>query len=106
MRRYDVALWRWWPSLFPEWCDVVEAASPFAAVEAVMRLYGCMSVQHAAAYAKDGLVVYRCFGVKLVPASAGACSTGRSVPDNQASGVCGSSVGVRPAGGTCGLTVM
>ncbi len=71
MRRHDVALWRWWPSLFPEWCDVVEAASPFAAVEAVMRLYGCMSVQHAAAYAKDGLVVYRCFGVRIEPGVAG-----------------------------------
>jgi hypothetical protein len=37
MRRYDVALWRWWPSLFPEWCELVEARNVFAAVEAVMR---------------------------------------------------------------------
>jgi hypothetical protein len=105
MQWYDVALWRWWPSLFPEWCEVVEAASAFAAVEAVMRLHGCMTVKHAAAQTMDGLLVYRGFGVKLVAASAGACSAGRSVPDNQASSVCGLSVGVRPAGGTCGLTV-
>jgi hypothetical protein len=40
MRRYDVALWRVWPSLFPAWCEVVEAPGPFAAVEAVMRRPG------------------------------------------------------------------
>jgi hypothetical protein len=71
MRRYDVAVWRVWPSLFPDWCEVVEAASPFAAVEVVMRRHGCMTVQHAAAYATDGLVVYRGFGMRLVAASAG-----------------------------------
>jgi hypothetical protein len=71
MRRYDVALWRWWPSLFPEWCEVVVAPGAFAAVEAVMRRHGCMTVQHAAARTQDGLLVYRCFGVTLVPVSAG-----------------------------------
>jgi hypothetical protein len=65
MRRYDVALWRVWPSLFPMWCEVVEAAGPFAAVEAVMRRHGCMTVRHAAARTMDGLVVYRCFGVRI-----------------------------------------
>jgi hypothetical protein len=68
MRRYDVALWRWWPSLFPEWCEVVVAPSAFAAVEAVMRRHGCMTVQHAAVCTMDSLLVYRGFGVKLVPA--------------------------------------
>jgi hypothetical protein len=67
MRHYDVAVWRWWPSLFPEWCEVVEAANPFEAVETVMWRHGCMSVQHAAAQTRDGLVAYRCFGVRLTP---------------------------------------
>src|SRR6266699_5068439 len=71
MQRYDVALWRWWPSLFPAWCEVVEAASAFAAVEVVMRRHGCMTVKHAAARTMDGLVVYRCFGVQLSPGVAG-----------------------------------
>ncbi len=79
MRRYDVALWRWWPSLFPDWCEVVEAPSPFAAVEAVMQRHGCMTVQHTAACAQDGLVVYRGFGVRLVPAS----TSGARVPAPQ-----------------------
>jgi hypothetical protein len=65
MRRYDVALWRWWPSLFPEWCEVVVAPSAFAAVEAVMRRHGCMTVKHAAARTMDGPVVYCCFGVRI-----------------------------------------
>jgi hypothetical protein len=64
MQRYDVAVWRWWPSLFPEWCELVEAASAFAAVEALMRRHGCLTAQHAAC-ARDGLLVYRCFGVQL-----------------------------------------
>ena len=71
MRCYDVALWRWWPSLFPDRCEVVGAPSPFAAVEAVMRRHGCMTVQHAAACARDGTLVYRCFGVQLTPGVAG-----------------------------------
>jgi hypothetical protein len=76
MRHYDVAVWRWWPSLFPEWCEVIEAPSAFAAVEAVMRRHGCMTVQHAAACAKDGLVVYRCFGVHLTPGWQGGAACG------------------------------
>ena len=79
MRRYDVAVWRWWPSLFPEWCEIVVASSAFAAVEAVMRRHGCMTVQHVAARTQDGLVVYRGFGVKLVAAPAG----GARVPTPQ-----------------------
>ena len=71
MRRYDVELWRWWPSLFPEWCELVEARNAFAAVEAVMRRHGCLTVQHAAACARDGLLVYRGFGVHLAPGVAG-----------------------------------
>ncbi len=71
MRRYDVALWRVWPSLFPEWCEVVVAPSAFAAVEAVMRLHGCMTVQHAAASTMDGLLVYRGCGVRIEPGVAG-----------------------------------
>jgi hypothetical protein len=67
MRRYDVALWRWWPSLVPDWCELVEAASAFAAVEVVMRWHGCLTVQHAAACARDGTLLYRGFEVRLVP---------------------------------------
>jgi hypothetical protein len=71
MRCFDVAVWRWWPSLFPQWCELVEAPDPFAAVEVVMRRHGCMTAQHAAACATDGLVVYRGFGVHLTPGVAG-----------------------------------
>ena len=39
--------------------------------EVVMHLHGCMTVKQAAARTMDGLVVYRCFGVTLAPASAG-----------------------------------
>src|SRR5215467_4455842 len=67
MRRYDVALWRWWPSLFPDWCEMSEAPSAFVAVEVVRRRHGCITVQHAAACARNGLVVNRCFGVCLTP---------------------------------------
>jgi hypothetical protein len=67
MRCFDVAVWRWWPSLFPAWCEVIEARNAFAAVEAVMRWHGCMTAQHAAACATDGLLIYRCFGVRLTP---------------------------------------
>jgi hypothetical protein len=71
MRQYDVALWRWWPSLFPDWCEMIDAPGAFAAVEVVMWRHGCMTVQHAAACARDGLLVYRCFGVQLTPGVAG-----------------------------------
>ena len=71
MRRYDVAVWRWWPSLFPEWCELIEAPGAFAAVETVMRQHNCMTVRHAAASARDGILVYRCFGVRLTPGVAG-----------------------------------
>jgi hypothetical protein len=82
MRRYEVALWRWWPSLFPDWCEVVVAKSPFAGVEAVMWRHGCMTVKHAAARTMDGQVVYCCFGVKLVAASAGGARV--SAPQGEA----------------------
>lgn len=29
---YDVALWRWWPSLFPEYVGHIEATGSFAAL--------------------------------------------------------------------------
>ena len=92
MRRYDVALWRWWPLLFPEWCELVEASSAFAAVEAVMRRHGCMTVQHAAACAQDGLVVYRGFGVRLVPAPAGGARV--PAPQHEACQATGQAVSV------------
>ena len=88
MQRYDVALWRWWPSLFPEWCEVVMAPSAFAAVEAVMRRHSCLTVQHAAACSVDGLVVYRCFGVQLTPGVAGWRRVRRSsIPGSLRQGV-------------------
>jgi hypothetical protein len=82
MRRYDVAVWRWWPSLFPQWCEVVEAKNAFAAVEAVMRRLRLTAVLYAAARATDGTISYRCFGVKLVPASAGSARV--SAPQGEA----------------------
>ena len=87
MRRYDVALWRWWPSLFPGWCEVVEAASAFAAVEAVMRRHGCMTVQHAAARSMDGLLVYRGFGVRIERRWRQAAAGWSSIPGSLRQGV-------------------
>ena len=65
-RVFDVALWVVWPSLFPEHVVLVMASSAFAAVVSAMRSCGVYSVAHAAASTRDGSLVYRAFGVKIL----------------------------------------
>ena len=48
MVEYDVALWRFWPSLFPEWTEMVMAYSPQSALYDLMRLHGLRFVEKAA----------------------------------------------------------
>lgn len=67
MASYDVALWRWWPALFPEWVCLVDAPNAFAAVEALMRACGLRWVAYASACAVDGSLVYRAYRVGLCP---------------------------------------
>ncbi len=62
---FDVALWRWWPSLFPEYTAFVIAPDAFAAVECLMRVYRVRWVARAAAATLDGSLVYRAVEVRL-----------------------------------------
>src|SRR2546422_87251 len=54
MACYDVALWRWWPALFPECVCLMDAPNAFAAVEALMRACGLRRVAYASARRVDG----------------------------------------------------
>ena len=45
---YDVAIWRSWPSLFPEYTETIWASDHFEAVEWVMRLDGVYSAMRVA----------------------------------------------------------
>ena len=62
---FAVALWRWWPSLFPEYLASVAALNAFAAVTFLMRVHGVQWVARAAADAVDGSLRYRACGVRL-----------------------------------------
>ena len=62
---FDVALWRWWPSLFPEYTACVVAPNAFAAVECFMRVHRVRWVARAAAATLDGSLVYRAVEVRL-----------------------------------------
>ena len=62
---FEVALWRWWPSLFPEYLASVAAPAAFAAIEQVMQVAGVRFVARAAAIAQDGSLSYRAVGVRL-----------------------------------------
>ncbi len=66
MKRFDVALWRRWPSLFPHEVAYVEAPSAFAAVECLMRQTGLRYVAYTSTWAYDGSLVYRAYGVALL----------------------------------------
>ena len=66
MKRFDVALWRSWPSLFPHEVTYAEAPSAFAAIESLMRQSGLRYVAYASARACDGSLVYRGYGVTLL----------------------------------------
>lgn len=48
MHEYEVALWRYWPAMFPEWTETVEEFSPQSAMYALMRLHGLRFVEKAA----------------------------------------------------------
>jgi hypothetical protein len=48
MQEYDVALWRFWPSLFPEWTETVRDFSPQSAMYTLMRLHGLRFVEKVA----------------------------------------------------------
>jgi hypothetical protein len=67
MHRYDVALWSWWPGLFPTSVCLVEAPHAFAAIEQLMRSCGLRRVAYASARALDGSLVYRACQVWLCP---------------------------------------
>ncbi len=62
---FDVALWRWWPSLFPAYTAYVAAPNAFSAVAFLMRVHGVQRVARAAADAVDGSLRYRACGVML-----------------------------------------
>ena len=49
MQTYDVALWVFWPSLFPEHVGCVEAYGTYAAVLSLMETWGVEKVAHATA---------------------------------------------------------
>lgn len=65
-KRFDVAVWKYWPSYtFPLEADGVEASSAFAAVEQVMRAHRMTWAEHVAAVASDGSIHYRGYRVLL-----------------------------------------
>lgn len=47
---YEVALWRRWPSLFPDRVGSVQALDALSAVRFLMRCYRLEEVAHAAAH--------------------------------------------------------
>src|SRR5712691_11839321 len=67
MACYDVALWRWWPALFPEWVGLVDAPNAFAAVGALMHACGLRWVAYASVRRVDGSLLDRACGVWLCP---------------------------------------
>jgi len=60
---FDVALWRRFPALWPEWTGRLIAENAFSAVVQLMHVYGLSSVAHATAIAGDGSLVYRAYGI-------------------------------------------
>ena len=46
---YDVALWKWWPSLGPDYVEDVQAPDALSAIYTLMRLRRLDEVAHAAA---------------------------------------------------------
>jgi hypothetical protein len=62
-RWFDVALWRRFPALWPEWTGRLVAENAFSAVVQLMHVYGLSSVAHATAIADDRSIVYRGYGI-------------------------------------------
>jgi len=48
MQTYDVALWRWWPSLFPEYVGQIEATGSYATMVFLMEAVRVEKVAYAA----------------------------------------------------------
>ncbi len=55
-RPYEVALWRWWPSLFPICADVVFAPTSQQAVLSLMEREGKKRVARVAVQSADGSI--------------------------------------------------
>jgi len=51
---FDVALWLFWPSLFPEYIAVIEAPDPLSAVWLLMERCQLVYVSRAAVKSPDG----------------------------------------------------
>jgi hypothetical protein len=66
MKRFDVALWCVWPSLWPEYIGMVEADSAFSAIIQVMMAYGLQRVARGTAIACDKSLRYSCVGLSGV----------------------------------------
>ncbi|GCE17002.1 hypothetical protein [Dictyobacter kobayashii] len=64
MLRFDVALWRRWSSLFPDQVGYLEADNAYSAIVQLMHTYGYTQVEHAAARALDGSLVYRVYHLR------------------------------------------
>jgi hypothetical protein len=60
---YDVALWLFWPSLFPEYIAIIEAPDPLSAVFVLMESCEVSRVSLAAVRLPDGSL-RRWFGVR------------------------------------------
>jgi hypothetical protein len=58
---FSVALWKVWPSLWPDYVGFIESPSAFAAIENTMHFYRLSWVAYASARALDGSIVYRCY---------------------------------------------
>jgi hypothetical protein len=63
MNTFDVALWRVWPSLWPEWIAMVEAERPFSAIVQVMHTYGLHKIAYGTASVRDRSLCYRVYGL-------------------------------------------
>lgn len=63
MHSYDVALWSFWPALFPEWTEEVQAYSSQSAIYELMRLHGLHFVEKAAVSDCNGSAMQRYYGV-------------------------------------------
>jgi len=55
-RPYDVALWRWWPSLFPTCAETVYAPTSKQAVLSLMERENTKRVARAAVQSADGSI--------------------------------------------------
>jgi hypothetical protein len=55
MHTYDVALWVVFPSLFPEYVDLMEASHAYTAVQLLMARYGLRWVARAGVRSVSGV---------------------------------------------------